>query len=96
MHMKAKEDHELLDLVSIWTFELLDNSISLENYFQLENTLLHFSQARESFVRSVKMHDELIGMFDDAPAYLRAGLQRAAGLVEFVEGQTEREKSLSA
>lgn len=96
MHQKAKDEHELLDLVSIWTFELLDNSISIENYYQLENTLLQSTRARESFVQSMKLHRDLIGMFNDTPTYLEVGLQRAVDLVEFVQVEVARELTMKS
>lgn len=93
MHSKAKNESDLMDLVSIWVFELLDNSISLENYFQLENTLLQSSKARDVFVESMKLHRDLIGMFNDTPEYLKLGLQRAEDLVAFVSAETDRENA---
>lgn len=90
MHTQAKDERELLDLVSIWTFELLDNSISMEAYYQLENTLLQSKKARDSFLQAMQMHSDLIGMFQDTPLYLQQGLERAAQLGKFVQAESKR------
>lgn len=91
MHMKVNDDEtDLMDLVSIWTFELLDSSISLENYFQLENALLQSDTARELFTGSMQLHSDLIGMFSDTPDYLQRGLRRAEDLLAFVSAEADR------
>lgn len=87
MQMEIRDPQELIDLVSIWTFELLDNSIGLENYFELERTLLRSSKALEAFRGSLRLHRELIGMFNDTPEYLETGLQRAIDLAKYVESE---------